>query len=209
VIGTGAGPSILTALGIGLALAGAPGPVQAVLLTEAVRGGVTRGLRALLGVHGTFGLVMAMLALGLSVTAPRGVALRSLKVFGGLFLLWLAFDALRNRDLDVRSMTQASGLPPEVRGSLSILLNPGGWLFLAAVASPLLATATLHGGTPGALLAALALVAGAAAGDAGLVLLGGLGLRRAGSRVVRGVQVALALVLVALGVWLVISGLAP
>ena len=41
------------ALGIGLALAGAPGPVQAILLTESVRGGFGRGLRAMLGAAAT------------------------------------------------------------------------------------------------------------------------------------------------------------
>jgi threonine/homoserine/homoserine lactone efflux protein len=52
----------LTALAIGVALASAPGPVQAVLVTEAVRGGTGRGLRALAGVHLTFGAVLVCLA---------------------------------------------------------------------------------------------------------------------------------------------------
>jgi threonine/homoserine/homoserine lactone efflux protein len=42
----GATSPALTALGIGIALAAAPGPVQAVLLAESARGGVARGLRA-------------------------------------------------------------------------------------------------------------------------------------------------------------------
>ena len=67
---TGSGSPVLAALGIGVALAGAPGPVQAVLLTESVRGGVPRGLRALAGVHGTFGLLMLALAFGLSFARP-------------------------------------------------------------------------------------------------------------------------------------------
>src|SRR5207247_8877205 len=89
------GSPALTALGIGVALAGAPGPVQAVLLAESARGGVPRGLRALAGVHGTFGLLMVCLALGLSVATPSGLVLRCLKVGGGELLVLLGIDGVR------------------------------------------------------------------------------------------------------------------
>jgi threonine/homoserine/homoserine lactone efflux protein len=199
--------SIVAGLGIGVALAGAPGPVQAVLMTESVRGGVGRGLRALAGVHLTFGLLLVCLALGLSVSPPSGLALRVLKVAGGALLLWLAVDGFRS-GLQVRQAAaeQRRALPPAARGMLAILLNPGGWLFLAAVASPLFASATQRGGTTAALLVAVALVAGAAAGD-GIVVLLGLGVRRAGGQVGRWVGRALAAALAALGVWLLVSGL--
>src|SRR5215467_1099050 len=83
---------VLAGLGVGVALASAPGPVQAVLLAESVRGGVTRGLRALAGASLTFGLLLVGGALGLSAAAPRGVALSVLQVIGGGFLLWLSVD---------------------------------------------------------------------------------------------------------------------
>ena len=197
----------LTALGIGLALAGAPGPVQAVLLAESTRGGVPRGLRALVGVHGTFGLLMVSLALGLSVATPAGLALRGLKVACGALLLWLAIDGVRSTGQPGPAPNGRRTLHPAVRGSLSIVLNPGAWLFLGAVASPLLAGATRRGGRAGAVLAAMALVAGAAAGDVGVVLVGGLGLRKAGTRAAGIIRLALAVALAALGVWLMISGI--
>jgi len=102
---------ILTALATGLALAGAPGPVQAVLLTESVRGGVSRGLRALAGVHGTFGALMVGLAMGLSVATPSGLLLRVLKVGGGALLIWLAIDGLRAR------RTRCERPPPAALGA--------------------------------------------------------------------------------------------
>lgn len=205
---TSAGP-VLAALGIGIALAGAPGPVQAVLLAEAVRGGVSRGLRTLAGVHLTFGALLVWLALGLSVATPGGPALRILKVAGGAVLLWLAADGLRSRGQTLHAPSGGRTLPPAVRGALAILLNPGGWLFLAAVASPLLLTATRRGGTGSALLAAMALMAGAALGDVAVVMLGGVGLRRASDRVTSYVRLALAAVLASLGLWLLISGAIP
>jgi threonine/homoserine/homoserine lactone efflux protein len=87
-------------------------------------------------------------------------------------------------------------------------LNPGGWLFLGAVAAPLFATATRVGGTAGAFLVAVALVVGIAIGDGAVVLLGGLGVRRAGERAVLWTHRALGCVLAGLGLWLLVQGLA-
>jgi threonine/homoserine/homoserine lactone efflux protein len=199
----------LTALAIGVALASAPGPVQAVLVTEAVRGGTGRGLRALAGVHLAFGALLVCLALGVSVAVPRGLGLRMLKVAGGVLLLWLAVDGLRARSQAEQVAGHHRTLPPSVRGVLAILLNPGGWLFLAAVASPLFATAAKRGGTTSALVAAGMLVAGAALGDLGLVLIASLGLRFAGDRVGRWSRVGLAGVLAVMGAWLLLSGARP
>ena len=60
---------VVGSLGIGLALAGAPGPVQAILLSESVRGGLGRGLRALLGAFATWATLLITVALG--VSRPR------------------------------------------------------------------------------------------------------------------------------------------
>jgi len=197
----------MAGLGVGVALAGAPGPVQAVLMAESVRGGIPRGLRALAGVHLTFGLLLVCLALGLSVAPPSGLALRILKVTGGALLLWLAVDGYRSGHQVDRSAADRRALPPAARGSLAIILNPGGWLFLGAVASPLLAAATQRGGTRDALLVAVAMVTGAAIGDGAVVLLGGVGVRRGGDRLGLWVGRVLATLLAALGLWLVISGI--
>jgi threonine/homoserine/homoserine lactone efflux protein len=197
---------VMAGLGIGIALAGAPGPVQAVLLTEAVRGGIARGFRALAGVHITFGLVLMCLALGLSVATPSGPVLRILEMAGGALLLWLAVEGVRSGSAATKGRVGGPARSPVARGALAILLNPGGWLFLGAVASPLFATATAQGGTRRALFVALGLVSGAAVGDCAVVLLGAIGVRRAGARIERLVFRALAVVLAGLGVWLMIEG---
>jgi threonine/homoserine/homoserine lactone efflux protein len=203
----GATSPILVALGVGIALAAAPGPVQAVLFTESVRGGFTSGLRALAGVHVAFGVLLLALALGLSVAAPHGLALRILKVAGGLLLLWLAIDGIRSIGRSNQRTNGRRRLPPTLRGALAIILNPGGWLFLGAVASPLLASAAQRGGTGTAVVAATALAVGAALGDLGVVVMGGLGVRRAGERLGRYVRLMLAAVLAGIGVWLLLSGM--
>jgi threonine/homoserine/homoserine lactone efflux protein len=154
----------------------------------------------------TFATLLVALALGLSLAPPAGIVLRILKVAGGALLLWLAWDGFRLAPRIDLASPNRRGLPPAARGALAVLLNPGAWLFLGAVASPLFASATEAGGAATALLAAAALVLGLAVGDGAVVLLGGLGVRRAGERVAMWVRRALAVVLAGLGLWLVISG---
>jgi threonine/homoserine/homoserine lactone efflux protein len=154
----------------------------------------------------TFGLLLVSLALGLSVAAPSGPALRALEVVGGALLLWLAFDSLRmSRDVSATSAERRT-LSPAARGALAVLLNPGGWVFLGTVASSLFAGASSAGGTGSAVLAAVALMIGLAVGDGTVVMLGGLGVRRASERVVGWVRRSLAIVLAGLGGWLIVQG---
>jgi threonine/homoserine/homoserine lactone efflux protein len=200
---------VVAGLSLGLALAGAPGPVQAVLLAEAVRGGIPRGLRALVGAAVTFGLLLVSLALGLSLAPPAGPVLRILQVVGGAFLVWLAVEGLRSGNEVSLPSAERRSLPPAARGALAVILNPGAWLFLGAVASPLFAAASQAGGTVSAFLVAVALQLGLTAGDGAVVLVGGLGLRRAGDQLTRWVRRGLAIVLAGLGVWLVVRGLIP
>jgi threonine/homoserine/homoserine lactone efflux protein len=198
--------STAAALGMGFALASAPGPVQAVILNETARGGAGRGLRVTAGAALTFGTLLVVVALGVAAVAVGGPLLRVLQVLGGCLLVWLAIDGWRAAGR-VGGADDRGGLPPMARGSLAVLLNPGAWLFLAAIATPLLATAALNGGRAAAVLTAIALEAGTATGDALLALLAGAGLRRLGQERLRLAQRGLAVVLAILGAWLVVLGL--
>jgi len=194
---------MVAGLGLGVALAGAPGPVQAMLLAESLRGGTRRGLRALAGANLSFGILLIALALGLSVSVPAEPALRVLKIVGGVFLVWLGYDGFRAREDTSGRGDRRRRLPLAARGALAVVLNPAVWLFLATAASSLFAAATQQGGRGAALTAALALIAGLAAGDAAVVVAGGTGLRRAGPNVARLMRRALALVLAVFGLWLI------
>lgn len=200
---------LVAGFSLGIALAGAPGPVQAVLLAESMRGGIARGFRAMAGASLTFAALLFSLALGLSVATPGEVTLRVLQIFGGTFLVWLALDAFRSENEVDETSAPRQGLSPIARGSLAILLNPGAWLFLGAVASPLFTEASRSAGRAGGLLAAVALIAGLAIGDGTIVLLGGIGLRRARRSVIVWTGRVLAATLAALGVWLVVQGVTP
>lgn len=200
-------PPVLGGLGLGIALAGAPGPVQAILLAESIRGGTGRGFRAQAGANLSLAALLIALALGVALVAPGGLALRILKIAGGALLIWLGVDGFRTRNASTNDPVERRRLPPALRGVFAVILNPGTYLFLATAASSLLTSASKQGGAGAALLAALALTVGVALGDGTVVLLGGAGVRRAGARVSMWVRSALAALLVAAGLWLVITGI--
>ena len=201
---------VATGFGIGIALGGAPGPVQAVLLTESTHG-LGRGFRAMAGANLTFGLLLVAAAAGFSQVAISRSWMRVLDLAGGLVLLWLAFDGIRGSLRPDGAVAQPGRreVPPFVRGATVVLLNPGGWLFLATVAASLFAAARFAGGRPIAIASALAMLGGLALGDAGVVLLGGLGLRRARSGFRVWIQRGLAVLLGGLGCWLMLMAVRP
>jgi threonine/homoserine/homoserine lactone efflux protein len=160
------------------------------------------------GANGTFGAMLLLLALGLSSLEPGPGFLRIVRVIGGSFLVFLAVDALReNRAAEVRGTQRRPGRHPTVRGVIAVIVNPGAYVFLATTATALLADATDDGGRSIALLTALALLAGVSLMDSAMVVLGA-GAHRVSERSLRILGDALALGLGALGVWLVIRGIA-
>ena len=143
--------------------------------------------------------------LGVSIAIPGGPLLGIMKVVGGAFLVFLAIDGFRGASQPIANAPTSTQLPPAARGALAVILNPPAWLFLATAASSLMVSATRAGGTGTAVLSAMGLLVGVAAGDGTLVVASGLGLRRANAETGRLVRRLLAIVLGLLGVSLVLS----
>ncbi len=196
----------LAAFGLGIALGTSPGPVQVLLFSEAARGGVGRGLRVMLGANATFGLMLLALATGLSFLRLDGGPLRAVQVVGGGFLVFLAVDALREARRPRADEAHTSGLHPAVRGVVTVLLNPGVYVFLATSGAAVIGSATAAGGRPTAIAAALALLVGVSIMDSAMVLLGA-GAHRIGERALRILGDVLAVGLGALGIWIALQGL--
>lgn len=195
------------AFGIGVALGASPGPVQLLLFSEAARGGIGRGLRAMAGANITFGLLLVALAAGLSSVEPGGGFLRVVKVVGGAFLVWLAIDAVREARRPHVTDAPGRARRPAARGVIAVVLNPGVYVFLATTGAAVVSGAADDGGIGLAFLTVAALLVGVSIMDMSMVLLGGGGARRMGERAVRVVGDVLAVGLAALGVWLVVQGL--
>ena len=198
---------VASAFGLGATLGLLPGPVQFVLLTEATRGGIRRGFAAMAGANGTFGLELFSLAAGLALLAPGPGLLRALRVAGGVFLLYLAYDAFAAwRRGSTGEDDAPSARAPFLRGVFAVILNPGAWIFLATTASALFASAVDAGGRPLAMLSAVAMLAGVAVVDGSMVLLGG-GVRRFELRVARWLTPVLAAGLAVFGALLLVRGI--
>jgi threonine/homoserine/homoserine lactone efflux protein len=199
-----AGPA--AAFGLGIALGASPGPVQLLLFSEASRGGLGRGLRAMVGANATFGVMLLVLAAGLSSLRPAEPFLRVVQVAGGAFLLFLAVDAVRESRRP--GVIDAAGrrTHPSTRGVVAVILNPGVYVFLATTGAALLADAATEGGRALAFATAAALLVGVSLTDSGMVLLGA-GAHRVSERFLRVLGDVLAMALGALGLWLIVRGL--
>ena len=199
-----AGPA--AAFGLGVALGASPGPVQLLLFSEASRGGVGRGLRAMAGANSTFGAMLLVLAAGLSSIEPGETFLRIVQVVGGGFLVFLAVDALRNQRRPETTVAPRAGLHPTARGVIAVVLNPGVYVFLATTAAAVVANADAEGGRTLAFTTVAALLAGVSLMDSGMVLLGA-GAHRVSDRFLGVLGNVLAAALGALGLWLIGRGL--
>jgi threonine/homoserine/homoserine lactone efflux protein len=197
----------LAAFGLGVALGASPGPVQLLLFSEAARGGAGRGLRAMAGANATFGTMMLLLAAGLSSIEPSESFLRVVKVIGGAFLVFLAFDAIReSRRPHVVEETRKA-LHPMLRGIVAVVLNPGVYVFLATTGVALVASAVDQGGRGLAVATVFALLIGVSLMDSAMVLLGA-GAHRVSDCFLRILGDVLAIAMGALGVWLIVRGIA-
>jgi len=198
--------AVVAAFGLGVALGASPGPVQLLLFSEAARGGVRRGLLAMAGANGTFGLMLLLLAAGLSSLQPGEPSLRVIQVVGGAFLVFLAVDAVLESRRPEAVPTDRAGLHPSARGVVAVLLNPGVYVFLATTGTAVVASAADAGGRTQAFATAIALLLGVSVMDFGMVLLG-TGAHRVSDRFLRLIGDVLALALGALGVLLIVAGI--
>ena len=196
----------LAAFGLGVALGASPGPVQLLLFSETSRGGAGRGLRAMAGANATFGLMMLLLAAGLSSLEPGETFLRVVKVIGGAFLVFLAVDAIREGRRPQVVDNPRGGLHPSVRGIVAVLLNPGVYVFLATTGTAVVASAVEEGGRGLAIGTVAALLLGVSLMDSAMVVLGA-GAHRVSERFLRILGDVLAVAMGALGVWLIVRGL--
>jgi homoserine/homoserine lactone efflux protein len=161
------------AFALGMALGGAPGPVQVLLLAESSRGGLRRGLAVMVAANGTLAALGGVLALWLSGVVISAGFLRAVRTVGGLFLLYIGIETWRSAGREEGEQESArAGAKPATRGALAVLLNPGAFLFLATTGSAMLASASRDGGAGLSLLTLAGMIAGVSTVDFAMVLAG-------------------------------------
>jgi threonine/homoserine/homoserine lactone efflux protein len=203
------------AFALGFALGAAPGPVQVLILSETAKRGLGGGLRVMLGANLTLLAILVVLALGFASVEPGDAVLRVLRVVGGLFLVWLGTTELRS----IRREAMADAASPAVtsrtvrlgptgKGIVSVLLNPGAWIFFATTASAVIVNATTHGGTADAVVAVVAMAVGVSCSDLTFTVLGSGGRKLFGDRGLLWIRTGLAALLIAIGAAFVWRGAA-
>lgn len=133
------GSLLLAFWGVAMALIVVPGPDWAFVVSNSSRGRSTPA--AAVGLMIGYGIVSALVALGLgSLVARSEPALTVVTVAGAFFLCWLGIDALRGAGKDHKDKT-ATDAPvlaradrgPILSGTAVSLLNPKGLLIMIAL----------------------------------------------------------------------------
>jgi threonine/homoserine/homoserine lactone efflux protein len=185
--------TILTAATIGFTAGVTPGPLQAVFLAYAVKGGWKQALPAAFAPLMTDPPVILLVLLVLN-NLPS-IFLRGLQIGGSFFLLYLAWDAFRSfqQFTAIEEAEETSGWGALLKATLMNLLAPGPWLFWSLINGPNLIRAWAVSPWRGA--AYLAAFYGTfILSNIGLILLFAA-TRRMGERVRKGLLLASAIVL--------------
>jgi threonine/homoserine/homoserine lactone efflux protein len=124
---------LLIGLGLGLGAGLAPGPLLALVVTTSLARGFPAGVRVALSP-----LVTDSIMIALSVLLVRELPARAggvLGVVGGLYVVWLGVESIRDRTVEVEAADD--GPDPLRRGVLVNLLSPHPWLFWLTVGGPI------------------------------------------------------------------------
>jgi threonine/homoserine/homoserine lactone efflux protein len=125
-----------------------PGPDMSLFLARTISGGRRLGIASVLGANLGCCLHTIAAALGLSaLLATSAAAFTALKLVGALYLLWLAYDTLRNGSaLNVRADSAAPGSVGKtfMAGMLVNLTNPKVVLFFITFLPQFISAADPH-----------------------------------------------------------------
>ena len=150
---------VLAGLALGLGAGLAPGPLMALVVTTVLASGFRAGVRVAFSPLVTDVVVITVSVLVVGALPDRATAV--LGVAGGLYVVWLGIEALRDRPVDVEGPPSVAApghdaagedatgkgaadrrtSDPLRRGALLNLLSPHPWVFWLAVGGPLLVAA--------------------------------------------------------------------
>ncbi len=195
---------LLKAATVGFSAGVTPGPLQAVFLSYAVKGGWKKALPAAFAPL-VSDVPVILIVLILLRSLPE-IFLRFLQIGGALFLLYLAWDSFKafREYREVEDMGKTNGLQTLLKATLVNLLAPGPWLFWSLINGPnfLEAWSLSHGwgmAYLGAFYGTFILV------NILLILLFST-VRRMGEKVRRGMLLASALVLAGFALYQLLAG---
>jgi threonine/homoserine/homoserine lactone efflux protein len=196
---------IFKAAGIGFSAAITPGPLQAVFLSYAIKGGWKRALPAAFAPLFSDGPVILIVMLVLT-NIPSGF-IRVLQIGGAVFLMYLAWESYKafRKDNKIEITQVTNGWGTLLKATTMNLLAPGPWLFWSLINGPNLSEAWTNSPSWGALY--LASFYGVfIIGNIILILLFSI-MRTMGEKVRRGLLLISAVILAGFAVFQALQGL--
>jgi threonine/homoserine/homoserine lactone efflux protein len=121
--------SIAAGMILGLTLAVPPGPVNALIATEAARRSWISGILADLGAMTSDMMFLILTVIGVTVLLTGSLARNIISVAGGLILLYFAIDTLKSYKRTLQGSGEVKAGNPYVKGLAIGLTNPLGILW--------------------------------------------------------------------------------
>jgi len=135
---------VILGLGLGLGAALSPGPLLALVVTTTLARGFLAGVRIACAPLITDAVIIALSVLVVHSLPSRATGV--LGVAGGLFVIYLGIESLREKPAQIEA--EPTGAGELGRGALVNLLSPHPWLFWIAVGGPVLLAAWQVGPWP-------------------------------------------------------------
>jgi threonine/homoserine/homoserine lactone efflux protein len=130
--------SFLLGLSLGLGAGVSPGPLLALVIRSTLQDGVTAGVRIAFSPLVT-DVPIILVAVLLAASLPEAV-LGVLGIAGGMFVIWLGIEALRDEPAPAEAAAGAAAPQRDLlRGAVTNALSPHPWLFWVTVGAPILA----------------------------------------------------------------------
>jgi threonine/homoserine/homoserine lactone efflux protein len=128
--------ALVLGLSLGLGAGLAPGPLLALVIRATLEGGFAAGARVALSPLIT-DVPIIVVAVLLAAELPD-TALDVLGVAGGMFVVWLGVEALREVPAPAEATAGTAAAGTLRRGALTNLLSPHPWIFWVSVGAPIL-----------------------------------------------------------------------
>jgi threonine/homoserine/homoserine lactone efflux protein len=127
---------VLTAAAIGFSAGITPGPLQAVFLSYAIKGGWKKALPAAFAPLLTDGPVLLLVLVILNNLPPT--FLRILQIGGALFIFYLAWESYGayRKFRDIQPAQEANTWGTLLKAATMNILGPGPWLFWSLINGP-------------------------------------------------------------------------
>jgi threonine/homoserine/homoserine lactone efflux protein len=121
---------------LGLAAGFAPGPLLVLVISETLRHGIKAGLKVSIAPLATDVPIILLSLMLLNRLAEYKPFLGCISIFGGLFILYLAYESLKTRGVELNLSAIKTG--SFKKGVITNALNPHPYIFYMTVGTPII-----------------------------------------------------------------------